>query len=133
MTDDEITTFILRLHEKTLLGQVPWENTEAEDTFRALFSKYGVTVTKGTSYDPELGGEYTYYSISIVDLSGREVDSFTPFGSYMKHSQGERLFRETYEAARRKARGLDEALADLLVELGPGKPKEDDLEDEIPF
>ncbi len=135
MTDDEIASLIIRLHEKTLAGELAWEDTENEKTFKVSFARYSVAINKDEGFDEQIGEDYTLYKISIIDSIGREVDSFTPWGSYMKKVRsGETIFRETYEAARRKARGLDKALTSLLDELGrPTLNENEEPQDEIPF
>lgn len=110
MANDKLTSLIALLKQKTELGDVDWGETERPGVFQVSFPKYTVRLSRkmapSNSYD---------YVISIIDMEGdivEEVDDTDFPDDNMYHLMG-----ELYEMARRKVKGVDEAIDDILKSL----------------
>jgi len=100
-----------KLIEGTGAGKIDWQATAVDSQYTASFKgKWSVLVTE---YNP--GGAETWWSVTIQDSDEREMLRMTE-EDYLP-------VRKLYEAARRSALNVDEAIKDILK----------DLEDDILF
>ncbi|MBO6576175.1 MAG: hypothetical protein JJ896_08985 [Rhodothermales bacterium] len=100
---DRLITLLSRLNLATEQGDLNWEELPGEE-FSATFSGYAVGIEQGA-----LG-----YVLTIYDDDGNIVESVAGKDS---------IFRDLFRAARRVARGIDEALNSILSQL----PNDDEL------
>ncbi len=96
--------FVKRVCEKTITEELKWEKTPNDATFQAAIGKFLVRFRESDD---------NYY-IELYDNRGTELDTYTniDFDSEMRSTM-----REAYNAARRQARGVAQALDDILGEL----------------
>ncbi len=119
MISEKIENLLERLLERSRAGSVKWERTAEEGSFRAAFPKYSVSIE---SYEAE--GSKATYQFELFNESGDLIESATDYfldKPYYDHRNRD-LLEELFVLARRKALGVDEAIDDILQELGELPP-----------
>lgn len=106
------------LISKTIENKVNW--TEASsNSYRVKFKEYSVLLGEGS----EFGG----YFLSLFDANGEYIDGFSV-------PEGDSEVAALHDAARRKARNIDQALGDIEAELSSeGSVGLPDDNEELPF
>jgi len=109
---DKQGALVARLYKATADGKLAWQDTTRENAFQASFPTLSVVL----SY---VGDDYI---IQVVNSDGELADVFTdanlrevqgaPYGSHWYQTM-----KELYTLARRKARGADAALDEILSAL----------------
>jgi hypothetical protein len=115
---DKTVAFVQALVDRTNKGHVHWARTVDEGVFQASFPGYSVKVAKESQYDPEDQSTSYYHVIRIYDKDGSLVEEILV---YQLNKRGWKEAHESvarlYEAARREAMGVEQALDTLLKEL----------------
>lgn len=111
MSENKMLVLINKLAERTGKGNLEWKSTEASGVYQTSFPKYSVRLAiRKNQRVADLD-----YVVQIIDNSGElveEVDD-TDFGSGDHYE----VMKELYEGARRKAKGVDDALDSILEDL----------------
>jgi hypothetical protein len=121
MPDINDKALIARLLRATLAGKLNWENTATPDQFAASYGGRW-TLTVDRSGNP--GEEGPSFYLTITNAQGEEVLRIW--------GQRDNVLPKLFEQARRHALKVDEALGDLLKEIGEEEGPEISDED-IPF
>jgi hypothetical protein len=113
---EKLVRVLQSIDEATQAGNIPWEATSARDTFQASFRRYSVLISK--HWHEELQDHYIVFSITnergeVVE----EIDQGQASQSDYNNMEG------LFDAARRTAMGVEEALDELLQDLEPLKRK----------
>jgi len=112
---------IAKLLAATKSGKLNWQNTATADQFAASYGgRWTLTVDK--SWNDEKGS--TDYYLTITNSQGEEVLRIW--------DQPDNVLPTLFEQARRRALKVDEALEDLMKEIGDVEDPEISDED-IPF
>lgn len=108
-----------RLIKKTEAGELKWEETAASNAFQVSFPNYTVILS-----EVESGDDAIDYVVELVNSDGRIIDRFSDVTLQQTdpNTSGERLLhfnrmKGLFEASRRQALGVDQALDELLREL----------------
>jgi hypothetical protein len=116
MANDKLIRLVQLISQKTESGELKWEETAQENTFQVAFPKYVVQIAL-------IPDEQMYATYSLRILNDRNVvieevtpDSLNPYEP-KSYEDSKRIFRELYEAARRQALGVEQALDTLLQKL----------------
>jgi hypothetical protein len=114
MTDVKATNFVQRICEKTLKGELSWEQTSDVGEFQATVANYVIRFTPGPGRE--------LYTLILMDMDGGIVDTFNDemFDEPGTAHDPESMFlkmREAYHRARSMAMGVDKALDDVLAAL----------------
>lgn len=123
MPDPKYLTLVRRLAERTIGGNVEWEETAEEDVFQTSFTDHSIQIwrTRNPEYD-----EYDYH-IGVYKPSGTRVVTIsdTDFTGPESTTAFQSL-SATYEQARRSALGADEAIDAILSALSsrPSRPRQ---------
>lgn len=115
---DKITLLLKRLHEKTLQGKVPWEQSADEGVFQASFKNYSIRISRQPSRHGNLDEEDVVFQlfnekgelIEEVDDTSFSQPDFLPTSPF-------KFMADLHAMARRSAMGVDEAVDILLGEL----------------
>ena len=119
MTYEKMSTLVQRLYKKTKKGEIDWEEITEPGIFMAALPGYAVFISRRSSS----GSDSTFdqvgndYVISINNLDGRVIEEVTDVDLRLVWEHSYRDMGNLYEAARRKAMGVEEALDDILSEL----------------
>lgn len=113
-TEDKLVLLIERLHAKSQLDEIAWEETSDQDTFQVSFPYYvaeiGTEIVLGKSF----------VTFRLRDQVGRTIEHVSDVDlDESRPSTGIGLtMRELYKMARRRAYGVDSALDSVLGNLG---------------
>jgi hypothetical protein len=110
---------IAKLLRATQAGKVSWQNTGTPDQFA---SSYGGRWTLAVDKSTDQGTDYYY--LTITNSQGEEVLRIW--------DQTDNVLPKLFEQARRHALKVDEAIGDLMKEIGEAEGPEISDED-IPF
>ena len=122
MPDIRDAELIAKLLQATQNKKLAWEKTGAPDQFAASYGgKWTLTVDKS---DDERGPGWDYY-LSITNSSGEEVLRIL--------DQPDNELPKLFEQARRYALRVDEALSDLIKEIGEKDEGPEISDEDIPF
>lgn len=115
MAEDQLVQLLVRLHDKTLKGDLTWEETATDSTFQATFPKYAVQISqRGVDYFLRILDE----DGELVEEAGdEELQRMTTSIAVLEK------MRTLHIDARRSAKGAAEAVRSILAEL----------DDDIPF
>jgi hypothetical protein len=106
---------VKKIHEKTLNGDIQWEETEKEGIYQAAFPNYSVRIHAALSGQHE---DYPWdYTLSIFNGEGKLVEDITDTDLLRDHSDSYTLMQELYRAARSIAMGVETAIDDILTSL----------------
>jgi hypothetical protein len=115
-TDEKLLELAERLLKKTQNGSLIWERTAAFNVFQSAFPNSTIKIAEYQSTEPEEGPEY---GLSIYNEHGNQIENTTDHTlSKMSHGRSFAVFSALYREARRRALGVDEAVDDLLGQLG---------------
>ena len=109
--DEKLLALLKRIYDKTLQGELRWEPTANGAAFTVAFARFSLSLQR--LYEASEDSEYILLRIS--NDHGQTIDEL-PEGKAVRI--GFRSMSELYERARRIAMGFDEALDELLTELG---------------
>jgi len=112
MAMDRMGQLVIRLRDSSRAGKLAWTETAAEDVFRVSFARHSIQISRVDDRNSQ------YYAVHILNETGRVIEEVTPHTVDEFMFDAGTIFAELYELARMKARGIDEALADILQELG---------------
>jgi hypothetical protein len=118
MVDERIALLVTKLHQNTLSRKISWAPTVDDNAFEATFPRYTVRISERE------GRTSIQYVISILNDLGVSVDSFSDSELSARFADAPLdlgwygVLREIYEMARRQALGADQAIDDILGELG---------------
>lgn len=119
MSYKKIANIIEKIYEKTTENTVQWEETETSDIFQVSFSNYALRISK-----KQLSQDIDDcdFMIEVINTLGETIE-------YVKDEDISSLIENsyykmklTYESARKKALGVDDALDSILNELNDGIP-----------
>ena len=105
---------VKKIHEKTLNGDIHWEETEMEGIYQAAFPNYTVRIYENLSRDEDSS---MYYTLSIFNGEGKRIEDITTWDLFKDHSESYTLMQELYKAARGIAMGVETAIDDILTSL----------------
>jgi hypothetical protein len=113
ITDAELIDVLTQATED---GRITWEKADVEDQFVAKYAgKWMLTIDKSVDSDaPEIN-----YWLALVNARQEEI--------LKVHSYNEQRLDRLFELARRRALKVDEALSDLLKEIGTADRKDEDI------
>jgi hypothetical protein len=124
MPDINDKDLIASLLRATQAGKLGWESTSTPDRFAASYGgRWTLTVDKSTNDNDD-----TYFYLTISNAQGEEILRIW--------GQRDNVLPKLFERARRHALRVDEALGDLIKEIGEdtGEDKGPEISDEdIPF
>jgi hypothetical protein len=111
MVNEKLVKLIIRVHEKTERGEIPWERTAKEGTFLATFPEYSLLIYYGDSWAGR------GWLVELHDSQGELLETV------MDHQVAEATGRDgiigdIWNQARRIALHVDEALDKMLDYLG---------------
>jgi hypothetical protein len=111
MAFDKYKQLVDRLSQKTLNKELTWKESAQANAFQVSFTNYSVSFSEqGAGPD---------YSIAIINSSGEVVDTFTDVD--LDEGKGTAYFRkmgDLFQTARRQALGVDQAIDEILDDLG---------------
>lgn len=122
MSYQKLATLLTVLSEKTESGRIEWEESARSNSYETSFPNYSVVLSHRPSSVSE--DDYVLY---VVDARGDVVEEAADydFREFMENPYSR--MKELYETARRQAKGVDQALDEILKDLNS------DFDDEIPF
>jgi len=108
-----------RLLDRTRAGKTHWEPLGDSDTrFMTAVGDYSITIESEDVRSPSRGP----FKVTVRDYPDRILDQFDQYElDSVATESGElatNLLADLYEAARRRAFNVDEAMSDLLNQLG---------------
>ena len=115
MNDEKYITLIKKLTDSTARGTVTWRKTNSIDEFKAAIGKNAVAVFyhEYCKYEPEEVDRSEYYSISIINSSGQEIDDYRQYTKLNPKGEISTLF----EAACRSYYKIDQTIDEIISEL----------------
>lgn len=134
MSYDKMARLVQRLSRVTAERSDLWEPTTENGVFQASFPNYAVRIDSrpGDNYQNE---DDVYLSIYDDDGALIEEVADSDLGPLLPDAY--RVMVSLYESARRQAMGVDQALDEILSELGPDPDPSPgaqlDEDDELPF
>jgi hypothetical protein len=120
MSTNKYVQVLNLLVEQTNDHMIDWTETGDESEFLVSFPNYSILIKE------EMGSrDFPYYVVSIVNSEGRIIDRFS---DVMLDSEGVtpssyEIMRNLYNQARRSALRTDNALDEIIAQLGgdPGR------------
>ena len=112
MVEKKLGKLIERLHKKTLAGEIDWDATADPRRFQTALPDYTIQLTS----DPSESASQAF-ELSVFDEEDRQIESVRPIDLQGVLTSPTGAMRDLYEAARRQALNVDEALDHLLEEL----------------
>jgi hypothetical protein len=109
--DEKLLALLQRIYDKTLQGELRWEPTANGRAFVVAFARFSLSLER--LY--EASEDSNYILLRISNDQGQTIEELTE-GKAVQI--GFRNMNNLYERARRIAMGFDEALDELLIELG---------------
>lgn len=120
MDYSKMISLIKNLKQKTENKIILWTETEDEGIYQTAFPNFTVRLSKITSLDPKNQSED--YWIGIYNLEGRLIEKLSNkeiFSGYTIYDSERTLMKDLYALAHRCAMGVDDALDEIINELGP--------------
>lgn len=118
MSYTKMVNLVTKLANKTAIGRIQWEPTNAKDTFQIAFPDYTVMISQVFNDDTQ---EIDYF-ISIYNFTGSLIESVSDVELKDDFENAYKTMEELYESARRIAMGVDSALDSLLQSLDADDP-----------
>jgi hypothetical protein len=109
--NDKTIALIRVLHDRSTKNQIAWEKTGQPNAYQASLPKYSIVLRLRKP------GEV------VLQLGNEEGDLIEEYSSELATSEIDMRMHETYEFARRRALGVDEALDEILKDFGEKKPQ----------
>ena len=121
MSYPKLVNLAFKLARATAESRVTWSGTEQDDLFQVSFSEISVRIGVRRSKRDQNSQEYW------LQIFNSEGDLVEEIGDEEVPDSNEALelytaLKETYETARRQAKGVDQVLNDILKELDDGIP-----------
>lgn len=110
MTDRKLVDLLNRLVDKTMAGEVKWEETENPNIFQVSFKNYAVRIASSGSRDEAFG-------LSMFNAAGTMIESATDEDLSRISGTSSEKMKTLFHEARKQARGFDTAIDDILEEL----------------
>jgi hypothetical protein len=109
---DRLAKLVPRIHEKSQRGEIPWQKS-ADGRFESSFPGYTVEVYS------RISDEVSWWGIRIYNEEGDIVEDVddTDLTQNVRGQPWEKIMKEIYEMARRKALRIDQAIDELISEL----------------
>ena len=104
MTNDKIFKLILRIRDKTRIGEVEWESTANSNNFATSLVDYSVIIS-------EKNQDYVLY---IINSDDEVVEMVSDAVLSLEYGDAYIIMKSLFESARRSARGSDKAIDDIL-------------------
>lgn len=117
MSYPKFAMLVRKLHEKTIGAELEWEPTDEDGVFQVAFPEFTIRVSMHQVSDVDV-----YYLISIHDSRGNLIEQVNDEQLKEDIPDSYVLMKAMYEAARRKALGVDEALDNILSQLEEDLP-----------
>lgn len=109
---------IARLHQRTLDGDLAWEETAEEGVYQLAFPDYAMRFSRRWDRDESCFD----YVLSIHNDEGTLIEEVTDATILQQLPNAYRIMEETYETARRTAMGVEKALDALIARLDSDLP-----------
>lgn len=111
----KIVDLVRRVAESTDAGLLEWAETEDLDAYQVSFTSYSLRIGRS----PSRMGNGDEYSVEILDSMGDVVDRISDEDPDDDHLQIElySLMRKTFEVARRRAKGVDDAIDSIMLDI----------------
>jgi hypothetical protein len=118
--NDQLRLLVDGLLEKSLVGQISWEEHPRKGVFQTSFGFYGLTIEKNITYEPNPPYEDETHDTVIIRISNSDDQVIESFSDEDLSDKGSffKKMNELYSLARRKALGADQAINDILERLG---------------
>lgn len=114
MGNEKVWLLIERLYDKTKRGEIAWKETESKLEYQVSFSNYSVRIGERES---NISNNVDYW-IYIINEEGDIVEAVSDVVlNENNYGNAYAIMGEMFGSARRKAKGVDKALDDLLGEL----------------
>jgi hypothetical protein len=110
---DKAYNLVKKIHEKTLNGDIQWEETAREGIYQAAFPNYTVQIDAEPS---SLKNRLLMYTLSIFNEEGKRLEDITDT-DLSGYSDSYTLMEELYRAARGIAMSVETAIDDILTSL----------------
>ena len=125
MSHEKVGSLVRRLAVATQKQGNLWERTTEDAVFQASFPGYSVRLARAMGYQNE-----DLIILSIFDEDGALVEQVddSDLNSVLRNSY--QVMLDLYEAARRQAMGVEQALDTILEALGEEDPEK---EEDLPF
>lgn len=108
--NDKTIALIRALAEKTGNNEIEWEKTSNPDAFQTSFPNYSIVLLQRV-------GDI---SLHLANEKGQVIERYS---STHAPTDIDQMMHETFELARRRALGVDEALDDILRTLDAKKQR----------
>ena len=123
MAYEKLGILAVKLRDRTVAGDVNWEETAKTGVYQATFSDNTIQISLSLSEVPD------EVDVTVVVLNdvGNEIESFTDsdIGPLIEDESAYKVMRETYDTARRLALGTEQVINSIIEAL--------DESDKIPF
>ena len=106
MANEKLRLLAKKIADRTMAGELSWEQTTKENIFTVSFPKYSVTILE----IPETEEFSETYSLSVFNESGRLLDTLNDQEARVAGIS----LSQVFQRAREIALGVDEALDELL-------------------
>ena len=113
MIDQRINEILQKGYNLTVSDRLDWKEADRDDSFLASFSAYIIKISARTS---RMDRNSTEYFISILDQWGEVIEEVGD-EDFSDDGKSFGLMKELFERARRKSRGVDEALNSIIRDL----------------
>ena len=110
-TQEKVVALVQRLYDKTMLGDLVWEETSQHYVFQAAFPNL---IVKLGCFDQ--ADDLEYY-IALLNESGLEIDRLTASELHSVSRSSYILLKNLFHLAKRQALEVDAALDALIGEL----------------
>ena len=118
MPENRLVTLVRRLHKRSMEGQLSWEDTPKDGTYKCSSPEYTLHLhARPSQQDPE-AMDYVLSILNNDNVLIEEVDDIQLQRETEERGVAYRLMGEMYAAARRTALGTEAALDSLLEALG---------------
>lgn len=115
MNNPKLEKLVRTLAEKTRLGELAWDESERSGVFQLPFSNSTVRIFTRESRAHRGDVEYV---VAILNSLGAEVEEISDETLGVEWAFS--IMKDLYEAARRKAMGVDVAIDSILDDLESG-------------
>ena len=114
MSYQKTADIIIKISKKTQDDLIEWETTERAGKYQVSFSNYSIRIFKSISNETPGDDDYI---IQVINGYGETVEEVSDVDIKSLLPDAYKIMKNTYELARRKAMGVDEALDSILDEL----------------
>ena len=107
---------VYKIYEKTQSSALKWSEGPYENSFSVDFKSNSIVI-----YFMRSSNSSSFYCIGVLNKDGEEIETITPASikDYFKDpSQSVKFFLEIYQLARKQVLGIDNAVDNILKELG---------------